>query len=326
MPFRLQDRGNTPAMREDIEFRAEDGTTLRGWLYTPDDGAGIYPFVAMTHGIGAVKEMYTDLFAEAFCAAGIVTLLYDVRGCGASDGLPRHEYDPWKQVSDYRDAITFAHTLEQVDADRIGIFGTSFSGGHVLAIAALDKRVKAVVAQVPFVSGFQTTTKLAPADALPPLFEALDADRLARYHGESPAMMALVDPDPAVPSLIGDVYTAEWYERVPREDLANWVNTCTLRTLQLVREYEPGLFAKLISPIPLLMIVASHDTLTPTVDALEVYDRALEPKSLIILPGDHYVAYEDRREEALAGAVDWFSRHLVDGRAGSHAGSPASVA
>jgi fermentation-respiration switch protein FrsA (DUF1100 family) len=309
-------------MREDIEFKAEDGTTLRGWLYTPA-GAGPHPFLAMTHGIGAVKEMYTDLFAEAFCAAGFVALLYDVRGCGASDGTPRFEYDPWKQVSDYRDAITFAHTLAQVDPARIGIFGTSFSGGHVLAIAALDKRVKAVVSQVPFVSGYQTTTKLAPADAIPPLMEALDADRLARYGGEPPAMMELVNPDPAVPSLIGDVYTAEWYDRISDEHLKTWVNTCTLRTLQLVREYEPGLLVRLISPIPLLMIVASHDTLTPTVDALEVYGRALEPKSLVVLPGDHYVAYEQRRDDALAAAIGWFSQHLLDGPAVAHAGSPA---
>ena len=85
-------------MRQDIEFDAE-GTTLRGWLYVPDDAAGPAPTIVMCHGYSAVKELFLDAFAEVFCEAGFCALVYDNRNLGASDGEPRQEIDPWAQVA-----------------------------------------------------------------------------------------------------------------------------------------------------------------------------------------------------------------------------------
>ena len=107
----------------DIEFDAE-GVTLRGWHYRPDEAAGAVPTIVMAHGFSAVKEMYLDAYAEAFAAAGLAALVFDNRNFGASDGEPRQEIDPWPQVRDYRDAITFASTLPETDAAahrRLGI-------------------------------------------------------------------------------------------------------------------------------------------------------------------------------------------------------------
>lgn len=120
-------------MRKDIEFKSEDGTTLRGWHYVPDGAKGKVPTIIMSHGFSAVKEMYLDAFAEVFAAAGLAALVYDNRNFGASDGKPRQEIDPRMQINDYRDAITFAETLAETDADRIGIWGSSYSGAHVWA-------------------------------------------------------------------------------------------------------------------------------------------------------------------------------------------------
>ena len=133
-------------MREDVEFAA-DGVTLRGWLYTPEGGGGSAPTIVMAHGFSAVKEMYLDRFAEAFADAGLAALVYDNRNFGASDGEPRQEIDPWAQVRDYRTAITYATTRPEVDSDRIGIWGSSYSGGHVLVVGAIDRRVKCVVSR-----------------------------------------------------------------------------------------------------------------------------------------------------------------------------------
>ena len=108
-------------MRRDIEFRTEDDVILRGWHYLPDR-AGPTPTVVMAHGYSAVKEMYLDRFAEAFAEAGIGAVVFDNRNFGASDGEPRQEIDPWRQIRDYRDAITWASGLSEVDAERIGIF------------------------------------------------------------------------------------------------------------------------------------------------------------------------------------------------------------
>src|SRR5262245_4854421 len=118
-------------MRKDIAFSAEDGTTLRGWHYLPEKRSGRVPTIVMAHGFSAVKEMYLDSFAEVFAAAGLAALVFDNRNFGASDGTPRQEIDPWRQVRDYRDAITFAETLPETDATRLGVWGSSYSGGHV---------------------------------------------------------------------------------------------------------------------------------------------------------------------------------------------------
>src|SRR6266481_3122041 len=91
---------------------------------------------------------------EVFVKGGLAVLVYDNRCFGASDGEPRQEIDPILQVRDYQHAISFARTLPEVDKERIGIWGTSYTGGHVLIVAAIDKRVKCVVSQVPVVSGY----------------------------------------------------------------------------------------------------------------------------------------------------------------------------
>src|ERR671925_702312 len=150
-------------MRQDIEFDAE-GVTLRGWLYLPDGATGPVPTVVMAHGFSAVKEMFLDSFAEAFAAGGLGALVFDNRNFGASDGKPRQHIDPWQQVRDYRDAITFAESLAEIDRARIGVWGSSYSGGHVLVLGAIDRRVKCVVSQVPLISGHRNARRIVRSD------------------------------------------------------------------------------------------------------------------------------------------------------------------
>src|SRR5207245_7260751 len=101
--------------------------------------------VVMAHGFSAVKEMYLDRYAEAFAAAGLAALVFDNRNFGASGGEPRQEIDPWQQVRDYRHAITWMSRQPRVDRARIGVWGSSYSGGHALLVGAVDRRVKCVV-------------------------------------------------------------------------------------------------------------------------------------------------------------------------------------
>jgi len=93
--------------------------------------------------------MVADRYAEVFAQAGVSALLYDHRNLGISGGEPRQEINPWVQSRGYRDAITFASTLDHIDPDRIGIWGDSYSAGEVYLVAACDPRVKAIVAQCP---------------------------------------------------------------------------------------------------------------------------------------------------------------------------------
>ncbi|HGM4956288.1 alpha/beta fold hydrolase, partial [Pseudomonas aeruginosa] len=167
--------------RLNVEFRSE-GVALRGWLYLPEARAE-RPAIVMTHGFSGVKEQYLDRYAEVFAAAGFVVLLYDHPNFGDSDGEPRQEIDPVMQRRGYRDAITWLGAQARVDASRIGIWGTSYSGGHVLEVAALDRRVKCVVAQVPTVSGHASALRRTRAEQLPALLASFDADRQRRFEG-----------------------------------------------------------------------------------------------------------------------------------------------
>src|SRR2546428_29594 len=175
-------------MRRDIAFKTEDGVTLRGWLYLPDRTAGQAATVVMAHGFSAVKEMYLDRFAEVFAASGLGALVFDNRNFGASDGEPRQHIDPWQQVRDYRDAITFAETVAEVDRTRIGVWGSSYSGGHPLVMGAIDRRVRCGVSQVSLISGHRNARRLIRADFIAVVQGQFDSDRRARWSGAPAAM------------------------------------------------------------------------------------------------------------------------------------------
>jgi uncharacterized protein len=139
------------AERTDVEFAAHDGTTLRGWLYLPRTGATPRPGIVMTHGFSATTEMALSSYAEVLCDGGLAVLVYDHRCLGASDGEPRQLVDPWAQAGDSIAALDWLEGRDGIDPTRLGLWGSSFSGGHVLVVAAIDARVGAVVANIPFV-------------------------------------------------------------------------------------------------------------------------------------------------------------------------------
>ena len=296
--------------RRDIAFDAE-GVTLRGWFYPAEGAAGRAPTVVMAHGFSAVKEMYLDVFAEVFAAAGLNALVFDNRNFGASDGEPRQEIDPWQQVRDYRHAITHAGTLDDVDSTRIGVWGSSYSGGHVLVLGAIDRRVKAVVAQVPLVSGSANIAELVRADFRAGFREQFDADRVSRFTGDPPAMVPVVAEDPLAPSALPTPDSWTWFIETGKTRATAWRNEVTLRTVEMLGEYEPGSYIGRISPTPLLMIVARDDHLTPAHLAIDAYEHARQPKELVILPGGHFEAYTTGFYAASGPARDWFVRHLA---------------
>ena len=299
--------------RRDIEFDAE-GVTLRGWFYPAEGGStAAAPTVVMAHGFSAVKEMYLDSFAEVFAGAGLNALVFDNRNFGASEGEPRQEIDPWAQVRDYRHAITYASTLDEVDAARIGVWGSSYSGGHVLVVGAIDRRVKAVVSQVPLVSGSANIGELVRADFRAGFREMFDADRAARFRGDPPAMVPVVAEDPLAPSALPTPDSWSWFTETAKLRAPSWRNEVTLRTVEMLGEYEPASYIGRISPTPLLMLVAEGDHLTPAHLAIDAYEQARQPKELVILPGGHFDAYVTGFDAASAPARDWFLRHLGGG-------------
>ena len=297
-------------MREDIEFNAE-GTVLRGWHYVPDKGRGPFPTIVMAHGSAALKEQYLDRYAEVFAAAGLASIVYDHRNFGASDGDVRQEIDPILQMRDYRHAITFAMTLSTVDPDKIGAWGTSLSGGHVLMLAALDRRVKCVVAQVPTISGGAGSLRRTRADQMAASRARFDEDRKNRFSGKSPGTMPLVAEDPMTACFNGGADAWAFFQESLKVAPAR-KNEVTLRSAEMLREYEPGSYIERISPTPLLMIVGNRDVLTATDLALQAYNRALEPKKLVLFEGGHYDPYVNLFSTSSSAARDWFVTHLLN--------------
>ena len=297
-------------MRRDIEFNAE-GVILRGWLYIPENAPREMPGVVMAHGFSAVKEMYLDSYAEVFSAAGIAALVFDNRNFGASEGEPRYEIDPWQQVRDYRHAITWLCRQPRINRERIGVWGSSYSGGHVLVVGAIDRRVKCVVSQVPLVSGSRNLARLVRADLAAPMRAQLDADREARFVGEAPSMLPVVTSDVSGAAALPTADSWEWFTQTAQTRAPAWHNQVTLRTVEMLGEYEPGSYIERISPTPLMMVIATGDHLAVADEAFAAYNRALEPKRLVILKGGHFDAYVTGFEESSSAARDWFFEYLA---------------
>jgi uncharacterized protein len=297
-------------MRKDVEFKTQDAVTLRGWHYLPDSGSDKLPTIVMAHGYSAVKEMYLDRFAERFAKAGLASVVFDNRNFGASDGEPRQEIDPWQQIRDYRDAITFAETLRETDTGRIGVWGSSYSGSHVLVVGAIDRRVKCVVSQAPMISGHDNVRRLVRADHIAGFQRMFEDDRRSRYAGNPPAMVPVVSEDPAGPAALASADSWAWFTETGRNRAPSWKNEVTLRSVEMFSEYEPGSYVGFVSPTPLLLIVALGDHLTVADAALAAYERALESKQLVALKGGHFDVYTSGFDESSGAAAKWFAQHL----------------
>jgi hypothetical protein len=262
----------------------------------------------MAHGYAGVKEHGIEPFAKVFAENGFVVLLHDHRNFGASDGEPRQDIDPWRQIADWRRAISFLESLEIVDSKRIGLWGTSYAGGHAIVLGATDRRLRCVVAQVPTISGYEQGLRRIPPEGVAALEEALAEDERAQLRGEPPRRQAIVSADANVPASYRAKEAIGFYlQPVPE---GAWENSVTVRSTRAARMYEPGNWISRVSPTPLLMVVAMRDTITLTDLELAAYERALQPKRLALIEGGHFDPYLSQFETSSRAALAWFREHL----------------
>ena len=293
--------------RQDVEFTAEGGVTLRGWLFVPDV-PGPRPAITMAHGYAGVRDHGLERFARVFAEDGFVVLVHDHRGFGVSDGEPRRDVDPWRQIADWRRAISYLESRPEVDPTRIGLWGSSYAGGHALVLGATDRRLRAVVAQVPTTSGYEQGLRRVPPDQVAALEESSAEDERRQFRGEPPARQAVVSADPSVPASYRSQDAIDFYNQPAPEGV--WQNDVTVRSTRAARMYEPGAWISRVSPTPLLLVVALSDAIIVTSLALAAYERALQPKKLVTVPGGHFDPYLSRFNESSAAARAWFAEHL----------------
>jgi hypothetical protein len=297
-------------IREDVRFRVDGGIELGARLYLPESGEHIRPAITMAHGYAGTREHGIAKFAEAFADAGFVVLLHDHRTFGVSDGEPRQDVDPWRQIADWRRAISYLESRPEVDASRIGLWGTSYAGGHALVLGATDRRIGCVIAQVPTISGYEQGLRHVPPQAVAALEAALNDDERGQARGEPPRRQAIVSADLGIPAAYRTKDAIDFYLQ-PLGPGPRWENFVTMRSTRLARMYEPGVWVSRIAPTPLLMVVATHDTITLTDLALEAYERAHEPKKLVTIPGGHFDPYLSGFGASSSAALAWFQAHLT---------------
>ena len=182
-------------MPEEISFQS-GGYTLKGHLYLPS-GGGPHPTVVMAGGWCYVKELVQPEYAKVFAEAGVAALVFDYRNFGDSEGDIRQHIDPWEQIEDYRNAISFAETLDVVDNSRIGLWGISYSGGHVLVVSAIDPRVRCAISNIPVVDGLLTMKQVHSALAYRELQDVLLEDRRKRQGANEYGYMPMSTENPA---------------------------------------------------------------------------------------------------------------------------------
>jgi fermentation-respiration switch protein FrsA (DUF1100 family) len=265
----------------------------------------------MSHGFSAVKEQGLDGFAERFAGAGMNVLVFDHRHLGASDGDQRGRIVFQEQHDDTRAALTWIAQQPGVDGDRIGLWGSSYSGGHALFLGALDPRVKVVVAQVPAVDVIRTFIHVVGQDTVLAYLGMLAEDHARRNSGEASSPIAVVAPE-GEPCVLATSDSYEFFTGTAAT-ASNWLNETTLESVARAAEYKPAAFIDLIAPKPLLVVAAVGDSLIPIGDVREAFARAGEPKKLLELDCGHFDVYPggSHHEDAVAAAVDWFTTHLT---------------
>ncbi len=293
-------------MRSDVAFKSH-GLTCRGWLYRPEGARGESPAIIISHGFSAVKEQGLHEFAQAFCDKGFVVLVFDYRFLGASDGAERGRIIPQEQHDDLRAALDWIAAQDFVDSSRIGMWGSSYSGGHTLFLAAVDPRVKAVVAQVPAIALARSLVHLSGKEGFDMLLGMLAADHAARNGGMPGGVIPVTAPVGQPCVLPGDD-AHRWFAK----DGGTWLNQTTLESVARMAEYLPAALIDLIAPRPVLIIAGESDALIPIEQVRDAFARAGEPKALKEYPCGHFDVYPGERfhAQAVADASEWFATHL----------------
>ena len=160
-------------------------------------------------------------------------------------------------------------------------------------------------------NGHKNIQQFLPITGVEAFHQMLDADRARRVSGQPSEYMKMCSLDPNEPHLFPGEETYNYiHQFVDNDPNCSWENRVTLRSIEYMMEYDVSGFMELISPTPLLMIIAEWDTTTPSDVAMEHFARVPGPKELMVIKSSHYAAYTQKFDETSAAARDFFSRHL----------------
>lgn len=303
--------------REEVEF-SSSGLTLRGWLYLPDAATSAsVPAVVLAGGWCYVRELVMPYYAEAFVEAGVAALVFDYENLGVSDGHNRQHLDPWAQIRNYQSALTYLEGRLEIDSERLGAWGISYSGGHVLILAAIDPRVRTIVSQIPVVDGYRNMRRVHGTMGYRKLWDTILEDRRRREIDPNDRLYiphATADPDHDL-SAWPFPETFHTFAALKASEAPLYENRSTVESVDLLLNYDVMPFVPRVLNTPTLMIVAEGDDLTlwdleiETFNALPVVDKKLT----ILEHTSHMTLYSDQSKlaRAAAAATSWFETTLL---------------
>ena len=265
------------------------------------------PGIVLCHGPGAVKEHLMPEVSNRLIKAGWVVLRFDYRGFGESEGL-KNRLMPLEQCEDIRSAITFLQQQPEVDLDVIGLWGTATGGANVNYVAGIDSRVKCMVSVNSagdlgrWLRGGKRYWEWVA------LLKKLKDDSLQRVMTGDPTMVEtheIFSGDPAAQDFFKKVRDKHPELKVKKRELA-------MESVGAMIEFRPESVVKRISPRAAMWICASEDTMVPVDESRALYEKADQPKELVIVNGfKHHDLYLDEGFELMMDAsVDWFSKWL----------------
>lgn len=294
------------AERQDIQF-ISNGVTCRGWFYKSTMAqAEKAPCVVLAHGFCGVKELRLDAYAERFAEAGYHALVFDYRHFGSSDGEPRQILDITKQHQDWVSAVRFARSLPTVDPKKIILWGTSFSGGHVLAIASKDKQIAAVISQVPHINGFATAMAVGFVNNIRLGFAGFK-DVLRMLFGLSPYYIpAFGRPGDLAAMTAKGEYEAS---RGLFPETGQFNENVAARIFLSFAGYSPGKYASKVTA-PLLVQVGIKDVTTPSAPTIKAAEKAPRGELITYDLGHFDVYVQPDFERTIGDQLAFLKKHI----------------
>ncbi len=270
---------------------------------------GMRPCVVLAHGFSATVDSGLLPFAERFAQAGLDALAFDYHHFGASGGEPRQLLSIRRQLEDYAAAIATARGLEGVDPERIVLWGSSFSGGHVVPAAVADGRIAAVISQVPAMDGV-ATMRHALRNSGPVALARLSALALRDIAGSLRGGAPVSAPAASAPGTVGFMSTADAEPGMRAIAGPSWRNEVAARIGLSLAAYRPGLQADRL-PCPILVLIADHDSVAPAQAAQDASWRATGRAEVRTYPIGHFEIYSGEPfERAVADELHFLRRHV----------------
>ncbi|MDY6933168.1 MAG: alpha/beta fold hydrolase [Spirochaetota bacterium] len=293
---------------EDAVFYSK-GIKCSGRLYRPRK-AKKPPVVIMAHGFAAEMIFGLPPYADIFSEKGMAVFLFDYRCFGKSEGKPRNLVSPSRHLQDWQAAIEYVRTLKDIDSDKIALWGSSFSGGHVIVTAAKNPSVRAIVAQVPFVGGISSaaSSALNLKVIIKALISAL-SDVLRVVTFREPNYVPVVGK-PGTLAVMNTPDAFSGYMALVPKDYA-FANECPARIFLTAPLYMPIKYAKRVQ-CPTLVVMAENDSLINP-KGIKKAVSLMGNATLKGVPLGHFDVYVgDAFKEVVKLECDFLKKHLME--------------